>query len=342
MRNYILPIMQHLKEFLTRIQTFNLRITKQKVGIEKSTNNTKEMDAYDITRETQYYDSFSYKSELRVLKDMAYLDILVLDKEHISIQLAQLYKVKDRFKELWANYHMEYSEYHQVYKSHYVFTIRLDTLFIVHNLRGDSDNIGVSGQFVEDLGDSIKLRENFLMELISDTENSIKEKKVDFNFEKSLQSKQEPTEESLTAEPEVSAKAISRYPTFTAGIGIQLFDLLRDYFVAEDHGKLRKLLLNDEAPSTPLVFRGYGNQLADAFKQLFDANLIVGCLMADLEKWIAPKFMFLADQSEPRELTEGYLNSLMSTKTRPCKSTILKIEQKENKFIILPTPRNKK
>jgi hypothetical protein len=82
--NLTAPIMQHLKEFLTRIQTFNLRITKQQVGIEKGKNDTKEMDACDITRETQYYDSFSYKSELRVLKDMAFLDILALDKECIA------------------------------------------------------------------------------------------------------------------------------------------------------------------------------------------------------------------------------------------------------------------
>jgi hypothetical protein len=61
-----------------------------------------------------------------------------------------------------------------------------------------------------------------------------------------------------------------------------------------------------------------------------------------LEKWIAPKFLYLSQQGEPREFTEGYLNGIISTKTRPCKSPILKIEQKDGKFLILPVSRNKK
>jgi len=321
--------MQQLQEFLTRLQTFNLRITRQQVGIEKGTNKTEEMEAYDITRETNYYDSFSYKSELRVLKDMAYLDILTLDKERIALQLIQLYKVKDRFKELWVNYHQEHSEYHQVYKSHYIFTIRLDSLFIVRNLQGDSNDMGISGQFVEDLGDSIKLRESFLGELIRDIEAILKEPKADALG----------INETLAAEP---VKPLARYPTFADGTVGQLFSLLKPYFIKEDHSRLSELLTKNSPPDLPLVFRGNGNQLADAFKQLFDANVIVGCQQSDLEKWIAPKFLYLSSQGEPREFTEGYLNGIISTKGRPCKSPILKIEQKEGKFLILPVSRNKK
>ena len=65
-------------------------------------------------------------------------------------------------------------------------------------------------------------------------------------------------------------------------------------------------------------------------------------MQTDLEKWIAPKFLYLSGQGHPRELTEDYLNSLISTKTRPCKSPILKIEQKEAQFLILPVPRKQK
>ena len=330
--------MQQLQEFLTRLQTFNLRITRQLVGIEKGTNKTEEMDAYDITRETNYYDSFSYKSELRVLKDMAYLDILILDKERIALQLIQLHKVKDRFKELWVNYHLEHSEYQQVYKSHYIFTIRLDSLFIVRNLRGDSTGIGISGQFVEDLGDSIKLRESFLGELIRDIEAMLKEPKAD-GVVINNNDQQPGINEIIEAEP---LKPVSRYPTFSDGTAGQLFSLLKPYFIKEDHIRLSELLTKNRPPDSPLVFRGNGNQLADAFKQLFDANVIVGCQQSDLEKWIVPKFLYLSSQGEPREFTEGYLNGIISTKGRPCKSPILKIEQKEDKFLILPTPRNKK
>lgn len=95
--------MQHLKEFLTRIQTFNLRVTKQEVFDASDFNKIKKQqgNAYDITRETNYYDSFSYKSELRVLKDMALIDLLTLEEGLMSLQLEQLQKVLERIKSLF-------------------------------------------------------------------------------------------------------------------------------------------------------------------------------------------------------------------------------------------------
>lgn len=343
--------MQHLKEFLTRIQTFDLHIIEDDIATETGTNDKKHVKAYDLTYQTQYYDSFSYRSELRVLKDMAFIDLITLDKKHIGLQLVELSKVRSRFKEFWGNYNQYYSEMKLVYDRSFIFSVRLQYLFIVNNLQSDSADIEVTSKFVEDLGDSVKLREKFLMELIYDAENSIKEHISFEEFQKTLQAKrqiEEPTksenngESEIVIENESTAKSIGRYPTFKPGIALQLVDLLREYFVAEDYPKLEKLLIADEVPDSPVVFRGFGNQLADAFKQLFDARLIVGCQMADLERWIALNFTYLSNQGEVRELTEGYLNGLMSTKTRPCKSPILKIEQKEDKFYILPTPRNKR
>jgi hypothetical protein len=345
---------QHLKEFLTRIQTFDLRVVEDNIQTQSGTNEKKHVKAYDLTYQTQYYDSFSYRSELRVLKDMAFIDLIALDKERIKLQLAELSKVRSRFKEFWGNYNQHYSEMKLVYDRSFIFSVRLEYLFIVNNLQSDGADIEVTSKFAEDLGDSVKLREKFLMELIYDAENSIKENLSFEDFQTLHDKKQEakqtdgPTESEISKDPEevfqnkTPAKSIDRYPTFKPGIASQLLDLLREYFVTADHSKLERLLLSDEAPERPLVFRGFGNQLADAFKQLFDARLIVGCQMADLERWIAPKFNYLSNQAEARELTEGYLNGLMSTKTRPCKSPILKIEQKEEKFYILPTPRNKR
>jgi hypothetical protein len=347
--------MQHLKKFLTSIQTFDLRIIEDDIQTESGTNGKKHVKAYDLTYQTQYYDSFSYRSELRVLKDMAFIDLITLDKERIKLQLPELSKVRNRFKEFWENYNQHYSEMKLVYDRSFIFSVRLEYLFIVNNLQSDSAEIEVTSKFAEDLGDSVKLREKFLMELIYDAENSIKEHLSFEDFQKSLHDKKqeakqtdEQTESEMSNDPEAvfenetPTKLINRYPTFKSGIALQLLGLLREYFVSEDHPKLERLLLSDETPERPLVFRGFGNQLADAFKQLFDARLIVGCQMADLERWIAPKFNYLSNQAEARELTEGYLNGLMSTKTRPCKSPILKIEQKEGEFYILPTPRNKR
>lgn len=151
-----------------------------------------------------------------------------------------------------------------------------------------------------------------------------------------------PTEPELSEEQLAAVKLVGYYPTCKEGAAGQLFGLLKTYFGPGEHSSLEKLLLDDEAPSNPLLFRGSATQLADAFKQLKEANLIVGCRMSDLKRWIAPKFLYLSPQSQPRELPEDYLNGLMSTKGRPCKSPILKIEQKEDKFFILPAPAAKK
>jgi hypothetical protein len=333
-------MMNNLTAFLTRLQTFNPRLVKQEAPIKADSKEMKSIDVYDITRETPYYDSFSYKSELRVLKDMALIDLLALDKKRIGLQLAQLNKIKDRFKELWENYHQHYHDYHKDYKASYPFSIKLDTLFIVHNLQGDNADVVVTAQFVEDLADSIKLRESFLKELIRDVETMME--KQDPVANESLNSDEEisqPEDKSLKQEAPMQ---VNRYPTFKEGAANQLYSILKPYFIAEDHFKLENLLLNNQTPESPLVFRDNGNKLADAFKQLYDARLIVGCQLIDLEKWIAPKFLYLRNDGEQREFSDGYLNGMISTKSRPCKSPILKIEQQNNDFFILPVSRNKK
>ena len=341
--------MQHLKEFLIRIQTFDLRIIEDNIQLDWNANEKKHVKAYDLTYQTQYYDSFSYRSELRVLKDMAFIDLLTLDQEQIVLQLSELQKVRDRFKEFWGDYNQYYSELNLIYHRSFIFSVRLEYLFIVNGLQSDTSDIEVTAKFAEDLGDSVKLREKFLMELIIATQELMKEKRSDYSPEKMLAVRRKTQDEEAVIanallpanEHEQLVKSIGRYPTFKPDIALQLVELLREYF-GEDHAKLEQLLVHGVVPETPLVFRGFGNQLADAFKQLFDANLIVGCRMSDLEKWIAPKFNYLSNQGEIRELTEGYLNGLMSTKMRPCKSPILRIEQKEDRFLILPAPRNKK
>lgn len=299
------------------------------------------MLGYDISHETHYYDSFSYKSELRVLKDMALIDLLALDQDHIGMQLLQLKKVEERFKQLWEHYHDNHYGYlASRYNASYPFSIRIKDLFIVNNLQPDHAEIAVTEKFVDDLAESIKLRELFLKELIREVSPEIEETK-DIPLPDKV-----PVDELKPEVPQpvadLPAKPVSRYPTFTKGTAIQFFKILQPYFTDEDHLKLSNLLSKNSNPDSPLIFRGNGNQLADAFKQLYDANLIVGCMQIDLEKWIAPKFLYLSYQGEPREFTDGYLNGLISTRTRPCKSPILKVERKEVGFLILPVPRNKK
>jgi hypothetical protein len=294
--------MQHLKEFLIRLQTFNLRITKQEVVDVSDFNKIKRQqgNAYDITRETNYYDSFSYKSELRVLKDMALIDLLTLEEGLMSLQLEQLQKVLERIKLLWKNWHNHHSEWLQDYKDDYIFSIDLDKLFIVHNLQSSSSDIGITGAFVEDLADSIKLRETFLRELIRDIELRLNPPKPKITYGEFRKANGFPVEgnvnDRLSDEDQANAepnKSAIRYPTFAAGMSSQFYEVLKDYFVTEDHVKLKKLLLNDQTSESPLIFRGNGNQLADAFKQLYRCQFNSRMPASRPRKMVSPQIPIL-------------------------------------------------
>lgn len=356
--------MQSLIKFLTRIQTFNLSISTQELYSEDSSHKKYNQQGYNIIYETHYYDSFTYKSELRVLGDMALIDILSLDEERIRLQLLQLKKVKALFMKVWENYHEHYHEYSEIYKLSYLFDIRLDTLFIVNNLKSTLENFAISPRFVEDLGDSLKLREKALKLLIEQVESLLPEYWSDWkrfqmeqqkhsqeqisqdekkNDEQDLQvaGEKEKLEQKAEMKPS-KVKFIKRSPMFAEGIAQQFYSIFKSYFAQEEHLLLSNLLFEGEVPSQHLIFRGNGNQLADAFRQLFEANMIVGCQKTDLESWIAPKFLYISKKGDTSEFTEGYLNGLISTNSRPCKSPILKIEQQGKLFVLLPTPKNKK
>lgn len=115
-----LHAMQHLKKFLTRIQIFDLRIVEDDIQMERGTNTKQHVKAYDLTHETQYLDSFSYRSELRGVKDLAFMDLITLDNARIKLQLAESGKVRCRFKTFWGNYNQHYSEMKVVYNRSFI------------------------------------------------------------------------------------------------------------------------------------------------------------------------------------------------------------------------------
>jgi len=50
--------MQHLKEFLTRIQTFDLRVIEDDLHMEWGTNEKKQVKVYDLTYQTHTMTAF--------------------------------------------------------------------------------------------------------------------------------------------------------------------------------------------------------------------------------------------------------------------------------------------
>jgi len=117
--------------------------------------------------------------------------------------------------------------------------------------------------------------------------------------------------------------------------------LIRTYFSEKHFNQLAALIKLDEQPASQLIFNGNSNKLADAFKQLYEANLIVGCNKAELEKWILKHFLY-SNGDKVNEYSEGWLSAIISSDTKVCKSPILEVRMKDKIPFLVPTVRNKK
>jgi len=100
--------MNGLIQFLTKIQTFNL-LTFTKAELKSPIKEDGEKKAYSLAHETHYYDSFTFKNEIRVLKDMALIDLLSLNDTSLKREFEQIKKLKERFKLIWTNFHEHYT-----------------------------------------------------------------------------------------------------------------------------------------------------------------------------------------------------------------------------------------
>ncbi|MEJ7736319.1 MAG: hypothetical protein WKF97_02735 [Chitinophagaceae bacterium] len=133
----------------------------------------------------------------------------------------------------------------------------------------------------------------------------------------------------MTNEPEsavLQPVKIKTVPTFKEGIPNEFFNLIKEYFAHSDRERLLELLNSSSSAGEPLVFNGAGNQLADAFKQLFDSNLIVGCNKAELEKWILQNFKY-CDKGVSKNYTEKYLQDIISSNTKACRSPLFDVRK---------------
>ena len=116
------------------------------------------------------------------------------------------------------------------------------------------------------------------------------------------------------------SKLLSK-PTFDSLIISDLLRYLNIFFSEEDHPALRRLIETGKSNKTALIFNASGSRLADAFKQLFEADLIIGCQKKDLEAWVAKNFNFL-HRGTIKEFSLKYLNDIISTKKDKCKQPI--------------------
>lgn len=311
--------MEHFKEYLSFIQNFNFRVNEIRDKRIFSKKGPVYGRGYDIRHQNPYF-SFQFSSHLRILKDLAVVDLISSDSQRRSEFLKQVNKILERFNQFWENYHDHYPMGSEPFADNFLLIIEFGKIFYANILEPGKADIIVTWEFVEDLCDSVREREESLAVFINEI------LQLDLPSTKSGES------------PEVSGEQdpikIKRYPVFVEGITDQVFKILKKYFPPEQQKKLYSLLKDNVLPKNKLLFNSNGNQLADAFKQLIEANLIVSFSKAELEGWIVDNFQYVSN-SLVKPFTIGYLNSIISSDVKICKSPIFKILKDRSELVPL-------
>jgi hypothetical protein len=313
--------MEHFKEYLTFIQKFDLRVIETKDKRISSGNEQVYGAGYDIRHQNPNF-SFQFPGHLRLLKDLAIVDLISADEDKRLDYLIQVEKVLTRFDDFWKNYHNHYPLGSEPLKDNFLLVIRFGKIFHTNILEPNKTDIIVTWEFVEDLCDSVREREESLAAFVKEI------------FQLESRSKSDSEDMKIDDTPEIVSELsnnkvavntkIKRYPVFVEGMYDQFFKILKEYFSAEQQPGLHSLLKDNVLPKDKLLFNSNGNQLADAFKQLIEANFIVSCTKAELEGWIIDNFQY-ASNSQAKPFTAGYLNGIISSDVKICKSPILAI-----------------
>ncbi|HEV7379286.1 MAG TPA: hypothetical protein VGN64_05800 [Dyadobacter sp.] len=270
---------------------------------------------YDIRHQNPYF-SFQFSSNLRILKDLAVVDVIASDSQRRLDYLNQINKILLRFDQFWENYHNHYPKVSETFDDGYLLTIKFGKLFYANILEPNKTDVIVSWEFVEDLCDSVREREESLAAFVKEISSLRPVGTIESESVKS-----EDNTEMIN-----DLIKIKKGPVFVESVADEFFKILKEYFSIEQQPELHLLLKDGNLPKNSLLFNGNGNQLADAFKQLIEANRIVSCSKAELEAWIIDNFQYVSG-SRIKPFTSGYLNSIISSDVKICKSPILKISK---------------
>ncbi|KAA0990053.1 hypothetical protein [Dyadobacter aurulentus] len=305
--------MEHFKEYFTFLQKFDLRLSEIRDKRESGELGPVFKSGYDITHQTPHF-SLQFAKHLQILKDLAVIDIIGADPGRRKAYLDQTKKLLFLFNRYWENYFRHYPANGENLQDNFLLVIEFPEIFYTDLLKPNKTEVIITPEFVEDLCDSIREREESLAGFIAEV--TALEKTGDQNSEIEMATAHEPT-----------PIRIRRYPVFIEGIADQFFKIFKEYFEEKEQQPLFSLLTNNVSPKKKLLFNSNGNQLADAFKQLIEANLIVSCSKAELESWIIAHFQYVSN-AQAKPFTTGYLNGIISSDVKICKSPILTVNRK--------------
>ncbi len=264
--------MLHFKEFLIKLQTLDIKISEKKKGKDEREQVTR---SYDISHQSPFV-SADYKNEISEIKELAITDLLNLSREQIHFQLERLKNIKEKFNEFWKRYYHPSQKVGSEHNIDRAYSLKLNDLFICRRLYF-VDQAEATDFFLDDLESTITYRQEVVKE-----------------FEETILRIINPDKEHSRRPSGISTPPNKgkSWPVFKEGIAEEFFNLVKEYFAVEKNEKIKNLITSNVSPSEAFIFNGPGNQLADASKQLFDANLIVGCSKAELESWIQENFQY--------------------------------------------------
>jgi hypothetical protein len=319
--------MDHFKEYFTFIQKFDLRLSDMRDKRKSSKAGPVTGLGYSIKHQNPYF-SFEFRQRLRILKELALIDIFGVDGKNRGAYLRQTKKLLIQFNRFWENYFNHNPTAAQAYRDDFLLVIEFGEIFYTTILEPGKVDLLVTSEFVDDLCDSVREREESLAEFIKEV-NAL-----------------ENAEEHVTGQPQTAqdtsiALRVRRFPVFIEGTAEQFFRIFKEYFEEVEQQPLLSLLTANLSPKKKLLFNSNGNQLADAFKQLIEGNLIVSCNKAELESWIIEHFRYVSN-GHAKSFTAGYLNGIISSDAKICKSPILTVNRNSSGLILVPVARTKK
>jgi hypothetical protein len=320
--------MEHFKEYFTFLQKFDLRLSEIRDKRESAELGPVFRSGYDITHQTPHF-SLQFAKRLQILKDLAVIDVIGADPGRRKAYVGQTKKLLSLFNRFWENYFRHYPANGENMQDNFLLVIEFAEIFYTDLLEPNKADAIVTPEFLEDLCDSIREREESLAEFIRE-------------IAALEQTEEQNSEEEKITNGKPTPIRIHRYPVFIEGVVEQFLKIFKEYFEEKDQQPLLSLLTDNIAPRKKLLFNSNGNQLADAFKQLIEANLIVSCSKAELESWIITHFQYVSN-AQTKPFTTGYLNGIISSDTKICKSPILDvISGSPGGFSLAAVGRNKK
>lgn len=312
--------MDHFKEYFTFIQKFDLRLSEMRDKRKSSKAGPVTGLGYSIKHQNPYF-SFEFRQRLRILKELALIDIFGVDKKNRGAYLGQTKKLLIQFNRFWENFFNHNPTASEIYRDDFLLVIEFGEIFYSNILEPGKVDVIVTPEFVDDLCDSVREREESLAEFIEEI-NALEN------------TDQHDIGQPQTGQDAPTALRVRRFPVFIEGIADQFFKIFKGYFGEQEQPPLLSLLTINVSPKKKLLFNSNGNQLADAFKQLIEGNLIVSCNKAELESWIIEHFRYVSN-GHAKSFTAGYLNGIVSSDAKICKSPILTVKRDSSKGVSL-------